>query len=136
MRKADRDEIWTAAMTTPREALERGLERSKKCYTGLYDGVPVVMFGVCENKFVMYRHGSIWLLGTDDLEKYQVSFLRYCQRFMPDLTEGFHLVENYIDSRNTKTMRWLRWLRFDIIEEPILVGEDRVPFFRFEMRAK
>lgn len=132
MREADRQECWAWALMTPMEALTQGYEESDLCFTGLYDQEPVCMFGVCRDRQVIGNGGTIWLLGTPALETYQVSFLRYCQRYMPVLCEGLDRVGNYVDARNKKSIRWLKWLGFEVDPDPVPAGLFRLPFHKFE----
>ena len=63
---------WSAA-----RVLECGLRTSTCCCAGLINGRVVTVFGVAP-KSMIGGAGLPWLVGTDDLEKYQRTFLRRC----------------------------------------------------------
>ena len=92
---------------------------------------PVGMFGVTPLS-VIGRHGSPWLLGTDELANHSRSFLKGCIKHFPEVTKGFDFLENYVDARNEVSIRWLKWLGF-VIMEPEPYGPFKLPFHRFYM---
>jgi hypothetical protein len=47
----------------------------------------------------------------------------------------YPVLRNYVDQRNTVSIRWLRWLGFRM-GEPAVMGAARVPFVPFEMSAR
>lgn len=57
----------------------------------------------------------VWMMGTPDLLRYRVSFLREGIKMVDEWNEKFPLLHNYADGRNTKHLHWLRWLGFKII---------------------
>lgn len=132
MREADRQELWASGLVTPELALKSAIKASDKAWTGLINDEPVCMFGVSRGT-IAARIGSPWLLGTDALEMYQVPFLRRCRGYVSEMTEGFDTLINYVDARNAKSIRWLRWLGFDL-EEARPAGVFGMPFHKFSMR--
>lgn len=132
VRQADRDEMYAASLSTPEEALERGLERSTKAWAALFDGEVACIFGVAPGTSLS-GVGYPWMLGTDLVDKHQVTFLRGCAKYVDDMAADFDSLVNYVDARNTKAIRWLKWLGFRI-EEAKPAGILRMPFHRFEMR--
>lgn len=76
--------------------------------------------------------GSPWLMATDDV--------RACPGILTKLTKG-HIAQmlkvypallNYVDARNTDSVRWLARLGFTV-EEPTPYGAAGLPFHRFTM---
>lgn len=133
MREADCLELWAASFSKPKKSLEAAFRLSKKCWTGLVDGEPACMFGVSRGT-ILSHVGAPWLLGTDLIEKNQLAFLRRNKLYMSEMTEGFDTLINYVDARNTKAIRWLKWLGFEFDEaEPR--GVLNMPFHKFSMRV-
>lgn len=50
------------------------------------------------------------------------------------LAAPFALLTNYVDARNAVSIRWLRWLGFEI-EPAAPFGIHGLPFHRFSMRV-
>lgn len=129
LRAVDRREILASHHLKPLEAAEAVVTLSDECRTGRANGELVCMFGVKRHTMVS-DYGSIWMLGTDLVEKYAVRFLRENQREIEKLSAGFQLLENWCDARNKSTLRWLKWLGFTI-EPAQPYGAHGMPFHHF-----
>jgi len=129
MRQADVMEVWATNRSRPLEALAKSTRLSEKARTGLIDGEIVCMFGVYRQN-LMGARGTIWLLGTDLLQKHGRRFLRRNRDETDRLSNGFSLLENYCDARNTVAIRWLKWLGFTI-DPPAPHGVYNLPFHHF-----
>ena len=78
--------------------------------------------------------GVPWLLATDELESCARPFLRRSRKAVKEMMNGYSVLRNYVDARNTVAIRWLGWIGFKILPaEPF--GADGLPFHPFEMRA-
>ena len=132
MRQADRDEVAAFAGKSPYEALEFSLGRATIARTVLIDGQPSGMFGVGDLN-ILARSGAPWLLGTDDLALAPVAFLRASLDWQRQLFERYDVLRNLVDDRNSASIRWLKWLGFNL-SEPVLVGPAGSPFRLFELR--
>ena len=62
-------------------------------------GKVVAMLGVVPNGLI----GSIWMVGTPDLKRISVSFLKNCQDVFTVLKNNFQILHNYVDARNEFT---------------------------------
>ena len=129
MREIDVQEVWASSRSRPLEALVNSLKSSERARTGLVDGKIACMFGVCR-KNLMSKEGIIWLLGTDLLKKHSIRFLRENKKEIMDISKEFSILENYCDSRNKITLKWLSWLGFTI-EEAQPYGIYNLPFHHF-----
>lgn len=131
MREADRVEVWAASAATPLEALTTSLQRTPAALTGMVDGLPVCMFGVSPVTLLCGR-GIPWLLGSEELPRYAVPFLRRNRAYLAAMRERYSKLTNYVDARNALSIRWLKWMEFGIMStEPY--GPFGLPFHRFEM---
>ncbi len=131
MRDDDRRECLATILADPTESIERSISTSEYAWTGFAGGRIAFIGGVTARQF--YSEKRIpWLLGTPAIDDNPASFLRFCRRSWPGIRERFPVLENHVDARNAKTVRWLRWLGFDI-HEPQPWGILRRPFHRFTL---
>jgi len=158
MSKADRDECQAGGLG-PFRALSDSLERSVAAWTGMVEtpvmsdecGVmngkraadsssfithhsslrPVCMFGVTPLD-ILGGIGSPWLLGTEEVKRYGLTFLRFNKKYIPVMLELFPRLVNYVDVRNEISVRWLKWLGFRFDAAPVPYGPFGMPFYRFE----
>jgi hypothetical protein len=132
MRKADCDEIWASNRHTPREALEAGIRLSfGGCWTLENAGVPVAMFGVAPSQEKSV--GVVWLLATDQLNDVKQTFLRLSKHCIKMMLELFPVMFNFVDDRNTSSIRWLEWCGAEF-SSAVAVGPDSLPFKPFIIR--
>jgi hypothetical protein len=132
MRQADVDEVWASNHHTPEEALDRSFRLSDEPFTGLVDGEVVCIFGVAQPT-PLADNGSPWLLASDLVEEHAHTFLRVNRVYVKEIRKRYPLLENYVDCRNTASIRWLKWLGFKF-DKPAPYGPDGLPFLRFEYR--
>lgn len=133
MRPDDVAELWAFSLSTPHDALTNGIRCSDRAMTGLLDGKVACMFGVAPVS-MMGGKGAVWMLGSDLIESHPKHFLRRCRRELSIMARNYGVLHNYVDARNTKAIRWLKWLGFDI-GEPEPIGAAGLPFRHFEMRT-
>lgn len=134
MRQADANEVWAAAGVMPLTGLVCSLGLSEKAWSGFYDDRLVCMFGVSRLS-LLSGQGAPWMLGSEDLPKYAIPFLRRNRDYVEDMRQGYEALVNYVDARNLLSIRWLKWLGFTI-EDPQPWGPFRLPFHRFTMEGK
>ena len=133
MREADKREAWAIAHLSPEEATLCVVHASRDAQAGLADGEVVCLFGIeqdPENENV----GAPWLLTSHSIEKYAWEFLHRSIDWMKEAKQDYRTLRNYVDVRNTVSIRWLRWLGFDI-KEPKPFGADQMLFHLFEMKS-
>ena len=90
-------------------------------------GKVVAMLGVVPNGLI----GSIWMVGTPDLKRISVSFLKNCQDVFTVLKNNFSVLHNYVDARNELHIRWLKWMGFTFIKKHKHYGIEQLPFYEF-----
>ena len=127
LRKEDIQEIQAVTGLPPLLSLLTGLKMSSVplviCNA---DCKPVAMLGVVPNGLI----GFIWMVGTDDLKKISLSFLRN-SKDVCDVLKGKHQVlHNYVDKRNKLHINWLKWMGFSIINE-VNYGIENRKFYEF-----
>ena len=117
LRAADRAELAALTRQTPLSIIEDGISSSVACYTVcLRDGdIPCAIFGVSPSG--ASESGIIWCLGTDDLFRIALKFLRNSKDWVNELHRKHRLLFNVIDERQTVYIKWLKWLGFEFVEE-------------------
>ena len=106
LRKADVDGITAFTGISPDLAVAFSIATSERAFAAFLDGRLCAVFGVC--------HGVIWLVGTDEITQHPVTFYRASRKIFKQLSQGYNRLENYVDTRNLLSLRWLQWLGFDI----------------------
>lgn len=129
MDPADAAEVWAASHKTPSEALEASSRVSRETYVGLAYGLPVCAFGVGQ-RTLMDTAGVPWLLGTPEVRNHAKAFARRSKDWIDREMLHYTRLENWVDARHTRAVRWLRWLGFTL-DAPAPYGLDGMPFHRF-----
>lgn len=133
MSELDTQEVWAAGHATPLEALKFSVMVSRDTKVWLGDGEVVCICGI-GNSTLISDVGSPWMLASEDLKRFSKQFLRESKRFMAKAKKEHRLLLNYVDARNKPSVKWLKWLGFELLPaEPY--GVDGLPFHRFEMRS-
>lgn len=133
LRPADADEIWASSHATGRSALQRGVDTAIRCWTGLVDGEPVLIAGVTPSAMILGQ-GVPWMLATPGVERVERPFIRLCRPVVDAMLEVAPELVNFVDNRNARAHRWLRWLGFTL-DEPAPHGVERMLFRRFSRSA-
>jgi hypothetical protein len=133
LRAIDVREISAVSGRSPRASLISGVRGSEYCKAGVADGEVVCLYGV-RRLSVWEDDCVIWMLGTDDLPKHAVRFIRDCRSEVVSMVQQFKFVENWCHAENKTTIRWLKWLGFKI-EEAAPYGRKDELFHHFYARA-
>jgi len=129
VRSADRDEIMASHGLSPLAGLMLAVHASEGPRTALVDGEVMAIFGVAPDD----AGAQPWLIGAEGIELFHVPFLRRSRAWVREAKARHGLLKNWVDARNTVSIRWLGWLGFEIGEaQPH--GFCRLPFHPFEMR--
>lgn len=133
MRQADRDEMDAIVDMATDEALYYSISISTKTWTCLVDGHPCAMFGVAPCQWNPAL-GVVWMFGTPDVEKYPRDFFLCSQQALADMFEVNTTLINYVDCRNKKSIKWLKWLGA-LLDEARPYGRYGLPFHFFVLRG-
>lgn len=126
--RADDVRELEASGSEPLKALLSGLKLSYEPLVGEDEhGKPLGMFGLCPSPDPLV--GIIWLLGTDEIEKHPIAFLRRSREWLQDFHRKHPVLMNCVDERNRLHMKWLRWNGFTFIRR--LHSPGGVPFIEF-----
>ncbi len=133
MRECDVNECDAAGMLTPREAVEQSMEMSPEAIAILVDGRCVVLAGIGRWS-VLGMRGIPWLLTTDEAPKHTRKLIPLSREFIEDAKKRYQYLENYVDARNTKAIKWMKWLGFKVGPAKAF-GPYGLPFHHFYWRA-
>lgn len=133
MREADREEVEAATGESPYEALVDGLRISTHAFAAERDGRLIALWGFTPIS-LLSGIGVPWMLGTDEVYRCGRSLTRVAKASFEHVQPLYPVLLNYVDARNTRAIRWLQFVGFQVFEaEPY--GVAQLPFHRFEMRA-
>jgi len=130
LRDQDRDEIKATSGRSPYAVLKVGLRESLYCFTVRQKQTlePVGIFGLSEIK--AWNVGVPWMLATDNLKLVARSFLRAYPHWLNLFHREYDLLMNYVDVRNTLSIRWLKAAGFTFLRE-VPYGCLQLPFYEF-----
>lgn len=129
LRPADLDEIEATSEEPPLASLLSSLLASDMAWVGLRGGTPVCIFGVAPTP--LPGAGNVWMMGTPEIDEIPVAFLRRTGPYLRQMHERYPLLWNYIDARNRKSMDWLDWSGFRLLEAHPHYGREGRLFFTF-----
>lgn len=112
MRAEEVAEVYAAFGDSPREALEVSI-RISDARTARLDGKIVGIFGVMPIN-LLDGVVSPWLLTTGEVDKHPRPFLRACREVITEYRARYALMENMVDARYAKSLRWAKWLGFEV----------------------
>jgi len=110
---------------TPFRALMSGIrEKKAETYTAILDGKPAMMFGVAP----VYEHmvAKIWALGTYKIDEHSLKFLFWSKKVVEYFQKQYYQLENVVPADHTRTIDWLQFLGFTILEEPVMLNGFKV----------
>ena len=103
-------------------AIAFSLDRSIVSECLLVDGEPAAVFGIAIDDMIGGT-GCPWMLTTPAVERCQLAFARATRRLCARCFEMVPRLENLIDARYTRAIKWLQWLGFTV--EPEQAGVRR-----------
>lgn len=130
LRQSDLDELAATSGEDPAVALVSSVMESTHAWVVVADGDPICAFGVAP----IDEEGIVWMLGSPkmDLPRNRLAILRRSQAYLDILLAAYPRLFNHIDARNERSMEWLRWLGFEIVDADLSFGIEGRPFFLFE----
>lgn len=132
IRSEDRAECFAASGLQPIDAIGRGFAASESCHTVVFEGRPAAIFGVVPSSEVTNpKLGAVWLLGTDDIRIFSRQFIEHSKFWIDELANGYDLIGNVVDARNTVHIEWLKWAGFKFIQRHEKYGHLGLPFLEF-----
>ncbi len=131
LRAADIEEVRAASGLAPVEALRRSYDLSTHVWAARAQPIapPIALWGVGPLSLIDGK-GCPWLLASDDFETHGLVIARLSRPLLDRMRTLYPRLENRVDARHTKAMRWLSWLGF-AIDPATAWGVEGRPFHRF-----
>lgn len=128
MRPADEEEVMLLSGQQPKEALTQSFEASEIVRTLSYRDQPLIMYGTAR---APDNRGIVWGLGTTEIEKHTVPFLRVSRSEVELLQGDFSQIFNLVHHANKLHLQWVKFVGFTL-NDPIThpSGELVVPISR------
>lgn len=131
LRPADLAEIEAASGRPAADVLADSVERSLWSEALLIDDRVEALGGLTTGS-VLFGPGIPWLLGSDRMTQSVRWFMSQSRRQVTRMLGTYDVLVNWVDARNTTSVRYLRKLGFTI-EAPTVWGAAGLPFHRFHM---
>lgn len=126
--RADDKEELKAIGSDPVTSLTKGIQESKECIS-VYTSKDLIigMFGYSElNKNI----AVIWFLGSDEIEKYPLTFVKEGKKFINRLLNKYEIAANCVYGKNKTHIEYIKRLGCTIdYENPVIVNQEI--FFKF-----
>lgn len=133
--QADLNEIWAAERCGAEEALYRAFRKSNECSTLFaVNGEIITIYGIF-NRTLVSTVGSPWNFSCKNVAKYAKTFIKHSVETQLRWQTEYSMLENYVDSRHKKAVRWIKWLGYNF-DKPISVGPNKIPFLKFWKRGQ
>lgn len=130
MRQSDKDELTAASGPDLERTLRLSVAHSRDmAAVAMLGDEPIALFGFAPWG-LMSQIASPWLVGTDALLKQGRALNRLGRDYCARATSEFPVLVNYVDVRNTASVRWLRGLGFKM-DAPAPFGVEGRLFMRF-----
>ncbi len=132
LRPEDRAEAIAATGGDPRFLLPLAVQGGREVLVaGLQsNNRPEILFGVDPIPGVA-RAGLIWLLSTPEIYDHPVEFVMRTRELLDGFHERYDLLTNFMDERNTRHLKWLKWMGFKLIRRVECFGAQNLPFIEF-----
>ena len=127
LREDDKKEV-IATGSTPLNSLKEGVKTSTECIS-VYDSTNTII-GMYGYTLLQNNVAIVWFLGSDDIEKYPLTFIKEGKNFINNLTKKGLTVTNYVYSKNPTHIKFLQCIGCTIeFSKPIYVNNEI--FYRF-----
>ena len=130
IRQADLDEIKASDNVGAAEALMTPFEyRGHRTWSviGTDEEYVIGMFGSVPTLDPDY--GVAWLLSSEELFNYKKEFIKQSPEWVNEMGKGYKYLYNWVDCRNEKSIKWLRYLGFNTIRREEEYGKGKMPFY-------
>ena len=134
MREGDRLEVQAATGAPVEDAIIDSIRASVWVLALEVDGELGMIFGLAPMGGLIGRAAAPWALGTIAVERRPRALIELGPRYLDAMLASYPHLYNYVDARNTRSIRWFKWMGFQFHDaEPF--GAAGLPFHRFEMRV-
>lgn len=130
LRPADREEALAATGGEPEGILAESFRLSTHAWFIVdRENAPIAVFGVAPS--ALAGVGVVWMMGTEGVEREWVRVARETRRYLDEMHQTYHMLWNFIDTRNELSIQWLTRSGFHLIGGVAEYGPGRRPFYEF-----
>jgi len=131
LRPSDLDEIAATSDMDPLLSLTTSVMLSDMAWVITSNDIPVAVFGCAPSG--PPGSGLVWMMGTPlmDERRTAISIARSTVPYLRQMHKRYACLWNHIDARNEKSMNWLRWSGFRLLEAVPDYGREGRLFFIF-----
>lgn len=131
LRSSDLDEITASSGLPPYVAVVGGALVSDMGWVMLDDDDPICVFGVAPSGHP--EAGVVWMVGTDRMKEPRIAraVLRHSVPFKERMHDLYPCLFNFIDARNTASLKWLQWTGYRLLEAHPEWGREGRLFYTF-----
>jgi len=97
------------------EEMASALEASLVAYAGFVDGDLIAIWGVKSSSMVS-GYGYLWMVTTKTADEHPLVLARYSRRVIDYLLNHYSLLHGFVGWKYERSIRWLKWLGFEIGE--------------------
>lgn len=133
MRAPDLAEIHAASGQPPLKVIQAAIAATDQPMTAFFDGELACIFGVAPLNFLAGQ-GAPWMLGSNQIDRHPGVFIKRCGDYIAEMASSYQHLLNYVDARNTRSIRWLKRMGFNF-HDAVPYGVAQLPFHLFEMRS-
>lgn len=131
LRQSDLDEIEAMTGEAPAVALVSSVMVSDHAWVILDGEDPIAAFGCAPSE--LPDAAVVWMLGSDRMDEpaNALGILRLSRPYKDLMHRTYPTLYNWIDARNVRSLRWLEWCGYEIIDADPEFGPQRLPFYLF-----
>ena len=130
LRESDYREAYQATGDDPYTAVCESFSQSAMRYSVVINDKVEALFGVCPPT-LLSDIAAVWFVATDEVEECPKSFAKISRQAVLGMAAHYRLLYNFVDADNHKSIQWLRWIGFDVADEPVPYGPFKHPFHAF-----
>lgn len=115
LRQADRDEVKAGSGMEAEDVLILAVAHAKRADAWFRSGDLIAISGI-SGSLIDPKVGVVWMLGSGKVDQFPKQLMKGQRQYVRDLLKGHDMLLNFVDNRNIKAQKWLRWLGFHVGE--------------------
>lgn len=109
--------------------MQLALERSMTAQSWLLDGKLVCVWGIVPTTLTSLA-GLVWMVTTKEADECPLIFARHSKMELDRIMQKYTMLHGVVKPSYARSIRWLRWLGFEILPSERMHGERVYPFVR------
>lgn len=129
LRRADVREIIVRSGRPAYDNLMSSFNTASFCHSIYFQDTIIAMFGVTPTK--KKRVGRVWMLANDELYNHSREIVRISKPWVNTMMKGHNILYNHVHADNKASIRWLKWIGFEMLELHNNFGVGKEDFWYF-----